>query len=401
MNKIILGFVVFVVSCSGKRDNLLIHDDFPGGNIIVDSIVENTVYVRPDQNGTDTAKGDWFYWQFQVEGAEGRQLQFYFNQEHAITRKGPSYSLDNAMNWSFLFPENLVDTNAITFSFDDNDTLVRFGLTIPYVKTDWEWFVEANKDAFEAYVKTSVLTETSNGRDVNYYTIKHPKQEIRRILFFTARHHACESTASFVLEGIMKSFLDRIGKNDALIQGIQLIAIPFMDLDGVQSGEQGKNRYPHDHNRDYQKFFYSEPRALDSLFTKLTDCKPTLIIDLHSPWIKYNQNETLFFIGQERIDFSAKLKDLANIIQSTHKGNLPFDSESAIFPFGKDWNNRTMTESLDNQLLSFSQWGAMQENVFLASTLEIPYANVKDVPVSKKNLREFGQALLEALLLLE
>ena len=34
-------------------------------------------------------------------------------------------------------------------------------------------------------------------------------------------------------------------------RNVEVLAIPFMDKDGVEEGDQGKNRKPRDHNRDY------------------------------------------------------------------------------------------------------------------------------------------------------
>ena len=41
------------------------------------------------------------------------------------------------------------------------------------------------------------------------------------------------------------------------------IVVPFVDYDGVIDGEQGKFRFPHDHNRDYMDNpIYPETRAV-------------------------------------------------------------------------------------------------------------------------------------------
>jgi hypothetical protein len=34
-------------------------------------------------------------------------------------------------------------------------------------------------------------------------------------------------------------------------ENVEVVIVPFMDKDGVEEGDQGKNRKPHDHNRDY------------------------------------------------------------------------------------------------------------------------------------------------------
>ena len=45
-----------------------IHSSFTGGNIVLDRIENDIVYLERDIRDT---KGDWFYWAFCVEGAAG------------------------------------------------------------------------------------------------------------------------------------------------------------------------------------------------------------------------------------------------------------------------------------------------------------------------------------------
>ena len=52
-----------------------IHEDFTGGNIVVKEQVGSTVML--DNELRDTV-GDWFYWAFCIEGAQGETLTFRF-----------------------------------------------------------------------------------------------------------------------------------------------------------------------------------------------------------------------------------------------------------------------------------------------------------------------------------
>lgn len=63
----------------------------------------------------------------------------------------------------------------------------------------------------------------------------------------TARHHACESTGNYVLEGVLEELIKSLPNN------LSVMCVPFVDYDGVVNGDQGKNRFQHDHNRDYDK----------------------------------------------------------------------------------------------------------------------------------------------------
>ena len=53
----------------GKK--ITIDGNLPAGNIVVEKISGDTVYVQPDMSGH---KGEWFYWAMRVRGAQGRTL---------------------------------------------------------------------------------------------------------------------------------------------------------------------------------------------------------------------------------------------------------------------------------------------------------------------------------------
>ncbi len=57
--------------------------------------------------------------------------------------------------------------------------------------------------------------------------------------------------ASWSLEGLMDEVLADTTDGRWLREHVEFLVVPFMDKDGVEDGDQGKNRRPHDHNRDY------------------------------------------------------------------------------------------------------------------------------------------------------
>ena len=61
----------FLVGASSVQ----IDANFPGGNIVVERMEGDTVFLHQDLRET---AGDWFYWCFRVRGAAGRTLQFQF-----------------------------------------------------------------------------------------------------------------------------------------------------------------------------------------------------------------------------------------------------------------------------------------------------------------------------------
>ena len=81
-------------------------------------------------------------------------------------------------------------------------------------------------------------------------------------MILTSRHHACESTGSYVLEGVLDGLLQHPMEN------LQVICVPFVDYDGVVDGDQGKYRLPRDHECDYGRDvppIYPETAAIRAL----------------------------------------------------------------------------------------------------------------------------------------
>ena len=60
--------LLFAVNC-GRATDFEIDAAFPGGNITVDRVEGEAVFLRQDLRDT---LGDWFYWAFRVRGAAGR-----------------------------------------------------------------------------------------------------------------------------------------------------------------------------------------------------------------------------------------------------------------------------------------------------------------------------------------
>ena len=74
-----------------------IKKDFIGGNISVVSQSVSDVYLENELRDTN---GDWFYWAFCVEGAQGKEINFHFGK-HRLGYWGPAVSHD-LENWHWL-----------------------------------------------------------------------------------------------------------------------------------------------------------------------------------------------------------------------------------------------------------------------------------------------------------
>ncbi len=69
--------------------------------------------------------------------------------------------------------------------------------------------------------------------------------------------------ATYALEGFLSAVLADDACGRQWQENWEVLAVPFLDKDGVENGDSGKNRAPHDHNRDYnEQPLYPEIAAL-------------------------------------------------------------------------------------------------------------------------------------------
>ena len=189
---------------AAEADELKVDCRFPGGNIIVDRIDGDTVHIRQDLRDT---KGWWFWWNFRVQGAAGRALRFQFDGQNPIGVLGPAVSHDRGVTWSWLGAESMTEASfSYAFAADASD--VRFAFAMPYQRSHFDKFIRANETAVQSgtlLIKT--LCKTRKGRDVPVVKVHQPAGESKYRVLLTARHHACESMASYSCEGFLQALL--------------------------------------------------------------------------------------------------------------------------------------------------------------------------------------------------
>lgn len=361
---------------------MVIDSDFPGGNIVVESLEGSTARLRPDLRDSST---DWFYWYFRVRGAEGRTLNFIFDESH-LGARGPAISVDSGVTWNWL---GSAEGGAFAYSFPLEVAEVRFSVGMPYTLANWERFCLELREAGMPWMGQT-LTRTPQGRAVPLVTAGNPNAAFAVVI--TARHHACEMMASYVLEGMMEA----IGVNDEagkwLCENAGFWVVPFMDLDGVEAGDQGKNRRPHDHNRDYAaESIYPEVRAVKSQLPDWLNGRPFVCLDLHCPALRGEVHESIFFIEPDDRRQAAGLDQLAEAWIGRQSGfgllRRPYK-----LPFGSGFNQMPSSDKR-----TFAAWAAQLPNAGLCAGLEIAYANALGGEVNANSARRLGRDLAAAL----
>ncbi|NUQ65415.1 MAG: acetylxylan esterase [Pirellulales bacterium] len=365
---------------------LVVDADFPGGNILVEKIDGLAVALRQDLR--DTA-GDWFYWCFRVRGAAGRTLTFRFTGGNVIGVRGPAVSLDGGKTWAWLGTET-AQGESFSYGVPATAEEARFSFTMPYLEADLREFLKQHEN--HASLRVETLCRTAGGRDVELLRLGRLDGTAEHRVLLTARHHCCETMASYVLEGVLSTVLTDAADGAWLREHVGFLAVPFMDKDGVEAGDQGKNRKPHDHNRDYVQKVYPSVKALIERVPAWSAGRLRIALDLHCPSIRGQHNEVIYFVGGPEAENWQRTGKLAEILEEIRQGPLEFHTADNL-PFGKGWN----TGIKDPSLKSFGRWAAELPGIEVASSIEIAYANASGAEVNAESARAFGRDLARAI----
>lgn len=374
------------VAVTGESSRITVDCDYPGGNIVVDRIDGDHVYVHQDLRDTDR---DWFYWYFRVRGAEGRTLTVHFTDTNVIGGRGPAVSNDRGKTWRWLGTESVRDQSFI-YHCQTDETEVRFCFAMPYVQENLNAFLLRYRD--HPNLRVGSLGQSRKGRDVTKLHIGKLDGEPKHRVLITCRHHCCEMMASYSLEGLMAAALAESDDGRWMAENVEMLVVPIMDVDGVEEGDQGKNRTPHDHNRDYSgSSLYPEVKALRDFVPKWSNERLKFALDMHDPYIRGESAEIIYLVEGDG-PTTENVRRFARILESTRQGSLPFRAADNM-PFGKGWN----TSNNYTSGIPFSHWAGTLPGMHFASTVEIPYANVSGQSVTPESARAFGADLAAAL----
>lgn len=361
--------------------------EFPGGNAIIEKVEGDEVTLRQDLR--DTA-GHWFWWNFRVRGAAGRTLTFRFTNGNVIGVRGPAVSLDGGKTWAWL-GAGAVKGTSFSYAFPADAAEARFCFAMPYFEADLKAFL--TRYAGNASLKVLSLTRSRKGREVERLHVGKLDGPPRHRIAVTARHHACECMASYSVEGLIEAMLADTPDGQWFRANVEAMIIPFVDKDGVEDGDQGKNRKPRDHNRDYLgESIYPETRAIREIVPKWAEGQLACAFDLHCPHIRGAYNEVIYIVGAETPEAWEQQTIFGKTLEAVRTGPLPYRAADNL-PFGKAWNTGANYASGK----SFSRWARELEGTRLVASFEIPYANAGGQTVTTESARAFGHDLAKAI----
>lgn len=366
---------------AARKPALRVDDCLPAGNIIVERISSDTVYVKPDLRDT---KGKWFYWAMRVRGAQGRTLVFQFNGKW-VGARGPLITTDKGKSYRYGGGKA---AKSFKYTFGPDEKEVWFYECYPYLPADWNAFLSGlDKKMYT----TGILCRSLGGKKVPRATFGRLDGQAKHQVVITARHHCSESVASFVMEGIAQACCAQDETGRWLRENVELNFVPFVDYDGVIRGDQGKNRAPHDHNRDYSEFLYNETKAVAALYAEK---RPVAVIDLHNPYISGKGNEAVEcpMLNPEIVQDLASEERFTALMEQYAEG-LPYKGEDNV-QFGTSWNkNKNYSAGL-----SCRNWAMLNlQGLHLCRCFEIPFANACGTEVNPESARAFGRSIAKTL----
>ena len=367
-----------------------ISTDFPGGNVLVVSNASDGVVLTPDLRGGRP----WFYWYFEATPLQPGPVTFHFTEARQIGVRGPAVSRDGGASWNWLGtatvqlgqssdkpPPGALRGDSFAYTFAAAGQAVRFAVGIPYLDAELQAFLKTHTS--NPHLSRRVLTRTRQGRPVPLLQIGAPGAG-RRPMLVTGRHHACEAMASYVLEGFMAEALADTPAAQAFRRRHVLYAVPMMDSDGVEAGDQGKGRRPFDHNRDYGRTnIYPEVKAVQALARSE---RIAFALDFHCPALRGDVHESFYFDGL-RVPHIERNVDA---LRAWMAEELP-----PIFGAGPANFMNLPPAALPENGMPFSHYFAGQPGMIFAATLETPYTQ-PSVPLDAGMARAYGRGLLKA-----
>jgi len=350
---------------------------FAGGNGIVQSLPDGRFLIEAEQRG---GKIDWFYWCVEFFNIETSSLRIVVKRPEHLSSLGPAFQV-NGGEWSWLGVTS-PDQAEFEIKIETGVDTVKLASVIPYTSANLRAWLNGYLER-EDTVQEEELCSSSEGRAVPLLRVRARGDTAPIRVLATCRHHACEASANWVLEGMLDYSIRQQS------HGVALDCVPFVDLDGVENGDQGKGRNPHDHNRDYgHDGIYAETKAIQQWLSD-SDCYDA-VIDLHSPWIRESHNECAHIVLPEPGVLADRINRFSELLEGKSRGDVIAFRHSDNLLFGERWNKVIPKEG--STFIGYVRQNDISE---LALTMEIPYSVNHGVKLQIPDYRKLGYNVME------
>lgn len=362
---------------------LQVSSDFPGGSAKVLKLdpASNTVGITP---AGDPKHGWPCWWYFRLDNvAPGKPVVLEVTANQGVVRDGDgdktrklpiAYSLPEYAAWS-IDGTNWEHTakgekqgDRSTYRIDASASTLWLAWGPPFTLKEAGQMIQRTCDLCPGATRF-VLAHTRGGRPVPGVRLSRPAAATgpRFTVWIQARQHAWESGSSWVAKG----FADWLVSNDpsavSLRAKADVIIIPIVDVDSVETGQGGKEQVPHDQNRDWGPgpYFPEVAAGMNSLGALARADRLDLFLDLHNPG--YSARDIDFYIAS--VPFRAPQR-VANedhflkLVKEQMTGDIKFNGR--LGPIGQTYDP-TVNKAVD-------AWVAAQTKPHVVSlTMEIPW----------------------------
>lgn len=381
---ILSGGLICVSSlASGAGLPLQVSSDFPGGSAKVLKLdaAANTIRITP---AGDPRRGWPCWWYFRLDNVDTNTpliLEVIANQgavrdgDTDNTRNLPAaYSLPDyaacstdGTNWgSTTRGEKHGDRSIYRINSSTSTLWLAWGP--PFTLKEASQLIQETcarcPDA-----KSFVLAHTRGGRPVPGVRISSPgaTNSPRFTVWIQARQHAWESGSSWVARGFVEWLVSNDPAAESLRAKADIVIIPVMDMDSVETGQGGKQQYPHDQDRDWGSapYFPEVAAGMEQLSALAKADRLDLFLDLHNPG--YSARDIDFYIAsvpfrqQQRV---ANENQFLKIVQAQMTRSIKFNGR--LGPVGQTYDP-AVNKAVD-------AWVAAQTRPHVVSlTMEIPW----------------------------
>lgn len=205
-------------------------------------------------------------------------------------------------------------------------------------------------------------------------------------VFIIARQHSGEVPGSWVLDGLLRRMA--LADDSAPLTWV----IPLADIDGVEQGDYGKDKFPWDLNRGWSApgvpSMRHEAHAYEiDMHRWVERCRPLLALDLHAPGARESEGVYAFMpqprAFPEHYSLSATWADRFASALGTKYAKSEF---KRVANYRSRWDSP-----------GFGSFCRQKLNLSVQS-LEIPYGMINDLVLTREHYREIGRILAEVIL---
>ena len=355
--------------------------------LIADRENDNAVLVNWDESAyrltvaAEPRLGAVNIWaRFRVEALEpGRELTLELEGIDPVAGFVPLYvSWDDGRTWG------RTDTAEPPYRLAVRGESLEVSRNLPFGYGDLlAWREAVAREAWVDGERTRVasLGWSRQGREVPML-VSEPGDADAPLVWVHARSHAFESHSSRVAATLARWLLSDEGER--LRRQAMVCIAPMIDVDAVAMGSAGKNRSPHDPNRDFVQEHYPQVTAIKRRVTELTQQRRlAILIDVHSPWF-YNKSQ--WYVAPDEHKHLTPLID--GYMAALSRINARNSWHNELFDYTK------LNRQPDPRYQGASRWARQTWPESVATTMEVAHdRDADDRSMTPQGLEDFARAL--------